>query len=102
MPQELSKSSRMLSLIEKWHRTEITKVNFCRQHSITIHSFRYWLKKYDKQKSNSKSEFVPLRIKDSSISKCKQSDVCLDFPNGVKANIITDDFELISKLIKLY
>lgn len=48
--------------VELWKKSGLSQAEFCRVHELTLHKFRYWLKKYSSQKAPQSLEPVGTNI----------------------------------------
>lgn len=105
---------RMFALVAQWQSSSLSRVDFCRQHSITVKSFEYWQRKSKRVPqlqsresapvTSAKTEAVSARFIPFELDRmgASLSLVKLNFPNGVVAEIYAADIELIGHLIKIY
>ncbi len=77
--------------IEKWHKSKMSKNQYCHQENLSKSTFGYWLKKYKTEKgqevSSRKSKdksFIPVRV-NSSLNTVDtfESPIEIYYPNGV-------------------
>lgn len=76
----------MYPLIENWEKSGKSKKRFCEEVPINLHTFKYWLKKRNKERDSktSSSEFVELQIEQPrELSKNEYIYAELIYPNGV-------------------
>ncbi|WP_394760145.1 IS66 family insertion sequence element accessory protein TnpA [Flavobacterium sp.] len=88
---------QMYSFVEEWKSSNLTKGDFAAQKSLRYHSFNYWIKKYNKDRSledlQSDVSFfsAPERIGESKkVSTLKSLDrkaMFIELPNGIKITI---------------
>ena len=81
-------AKEMYPLIERWHQSDKSKKNFCEEEQINLHTFTYWLKKYNRSKSKGNSapssDFVELQVENRpSITKPSPLFAEIEYPNGV-------------------
>lgn len=82
----------MYPIVERWQSSQKSKKDFCEAEQINLHTFVYWLKKYNrsKQKQNTSvvsdvlSDFVELQV-DNHLVKEPTNQVFaeISYPNGV-------------------
>jgi len=48
--------------IDSWQQTDLTQVEYCRQHNLKHHQLVYWKKRFLKTETN--VSFVPLKLED--------------------------------------
>jgi transposase-like protein len=80
----------MNKAIEHCHKEGLSYMQYCKQAGIHYHSFRYWVKKYQKEKGGSLNDvpgFLPIEVT-ASIPfvepghKTKELDI--KYPNGIQ------------------
>ncbi len=99
--RNIQRQKEMFKLAEQWKKSTLTKKQFCLEHSLNINTFTYWAQKYrkNKQKSNN-SNFIELKISDNSLQN--NSQIRLNYPNGVQAEIPANtNINIIRSLINL-
>ena len=85
----------MLSLVEEWRRSGMTKKAFCREAGIKPGTFSYWV---SRSGQGDKSGFVELLPDKNTSAK----EVVVIFPNGVTLKVAPGDVHTLSRLIKLF
>ena len=70
-------------LIEQWRQSGKSKATFCKESSVSYHSFNDWIRRRDRKKEKSKPSFVPLKIKNPESAIFTQ----LILKNGTTVNI---------------
>ena len=96
------KKEEMYPLVKKWTESGQSKLHFSQSHGLRAHTFQYWVKKYEEEKSekdlpSSTDKFIPL-----SVSPLASSQLELSYPNGVRLQImgqVSSDY--VGQLIKL-
>ena len=86
----------MFSLVEQWKVSNQSKILFCKNNSINIHTFDYWYFKYKKQ--NASTNFIEIKPpKTITTGKLR-----LTYPNGVSIELPENtNLALISSLIHI-
>lgn len=90
------KKEEMYTLVSIWQPSNETKTSFCKTHSINIHTFNYWLKKYTLSKTDSSAsvskKFVPLQVlpQDSQGFQGEFGGIELYYPNGVRLRLTSE------------
>ena len=84
------KKAEMYPLVEKWQSSGQSKLSFSKSQGVPIHTFHYWVRKYEKDQSGASprqpsGNFVALRLERSEIDM--GSSVELTYPNGVKLRL---------------
>ena len=86
----------MFTLIEQWEKSGTSQKEFCTQHDLRSHVFYYWLSKYKRTRSTSRSGFVPVEISQGEGKSKEQGEIHIQYPNGVM--IILSESVNISRL----
>jgi transposase-like protein len=91
--QKYSNEQKHLA-IEKWQASGLTQLQFCKREKLSKSTFSYWLRKYKKEKGQSKPSqrkpiktFIPVevpRTMDAPVLGNGQIDIT--YPNGVKVS----------------
>lgn len=95
----------MYELVRSWREGAQTKSDFCKTVGINIHTFTYWVQKYQVyEPSNpagkSPQKFIPLQVKVPRPSTTPGLE--LIYPNGVRLCMpAQSDLNLVSALIKI-
>jgi transposase-like protein len=96
----------MFEAIERCKKEGLGHTKYCKQSGIHYQTFRYWLKKYQKEKSQRKirTGFVPVEISTpvtNRPSKENAANITIAYPNGLLVNCpATISSELLRTLIK--
>jgi hypothetical protein len=97
--------TEMYPLVEKWHQSGKSQLSFSKEQGIKPYTFRYWVKKYEKEKQedrfiNSGEEFVPIQL-EAPVKK-GGAPIEISYDNGVVLSLRGEvSFEYIKSLIKL-
>jgi len=78
----------MYPLVERWQRSKKSKADFCAEEQINLHTFVYWLKKYNRsqkgQNTAGVSDFVELQVDNQAGTKVINSVFAeISYPNGI-------------------
>jgi len=74
--------SEMYPLVRKYLSSDLSKIEFCRGHDIKIHTFQYWLSKFNEDCEKEKqTKFVPLELEESSPSSNQV--IRISYPSGM-------------------
>ena len=81
-------SKEMYPLVERWQRSKKSKSDLCAEEQINLHTFVYWLKKYNRnqkeQNTAGVSDFVELQVDNRSATEVAISVFAeISYPNGV-------------------
>ncbi len=74
-------SEQWISLVERWLGSEMRKSDFCKEQSVNIHTFNYWVKKYRQN-----SSFVEVKPEKTEFCNPEQF-VRFSFLGGVSAEV---------------
>ena len=90
------RQQEMFSLVEQWKQSNQSKISFCKNNSVNLHTFDYWHIKYKKQ--NAPNDFVEIK----SAQYVSTQKLRLTYPNGVSIELPENsNLALISALIHL-
>lgn len=81
------KQSQMFPLVKRYLASGQSKVDFCAEHNIKVHTFQYWLGKYKEERTGNKQldRFVPIQIhEDKAVTN---RSLRVTFPNGTKVEL---------------
>lgn len=75
----------MYSLIRKWEASGMKQEQFFQQNQISKSTFRYWRKKFLKEKGSvwKQESFIPVKITNNDFSDNDSEVLELVYPNGV-------------------
>ena len=99
------KKEQMYSLVKRWQAGTASKTDFCKSEQINIHTFTYWVKKYnlftEEEKPKSKSEkFISLRV--TAPKRLDQQGLELYYPNGLRLRLEGQpDLAYLESLIRI-
>jgi transposase-like protein len=99
----------MYIAIELWKESGLSQKKYCKQNHLSLSTFRYWQKKYQKDKSgndhNTVQSFIPVHIPqsiDTSIQVVNPEYITITYPNGIKVNCpVSIHIEQLHTLIKI-
>lgn len=79
----------MYLAIELWKESGLSQNQFCNKENISLHTFKYWYKKYRKEKTNPQSKpsqnFIPVQVKALNAPIIEeQQDITIIYPNGIE------------------
>ena len=58
--------TEMYPVVQEYLSSDLSKVEFCRIHGIKVHTFQYWISKFNQaQQNENQSKFIPLELKES-------------------------------------
>jgi hypothetical protein len=86
--------------IDSWQQTDLTQVEYCRQHNLKHHQLVYWKKRFSKTEAN--VSFVPLNLENllEIPTRQDQGSLILVFNNQFKIEIRSGfDAQLLHQLI---
>lgn len=81
------KQSQMFPLVKRYLASDQSRVDFCTEHNIKVHTFQYWLGKYKEDRLDKKqfNKFVPIQIQEE--KAVTNRSLRLTFPNGTKVEL---------------
>ncbi len=79
--------SQMFPLVKRYLASGQSKVDFCAQHNIKVHTFQYWLGKFKEDRLDNKQldRFVPIQIKEE--EAVMNRSIRVTFPSGLKVEL---------------
>lgn len=86
----------MYLAIELWKESGLSQQRYCHQNSIALNTFRYWVKKYLKEKKTVKStrvdSFLPIQVKHVPEDTYAQhtKELTITYPNGIEVKCPVD------------
>ena len=89
----MEKVKRMFEFVSQWQDSGMSQAQFCRDHELKLHCFRYWVRK--KREEESCSGFRLIAPERTPLS------VSIIYPNGIKIEVASD-LVLVRELIHLY
>ena len=78
----------MYPMVESWQTSGKSRTDFCTEQQVKIHTFNYWLAKYQKEmngealQSGKPSKFIALELSGS-----KSNELEVHYPNGVRLSL---------------
>jgi hypothetical protein len=99
----VSKQEEMFLCIARFLESGLTRTVFCKQESLSVAKFDYWLRLYRRNTAvtpPSQSKFVSVRLAPSVNST--ESCIHLHFPNGVSVSGLSSDPHLLVQLAKTW
>ena len=77
---------RMFSLVEQCRNNNTKRIDFCKEHNISMWKYMYWQEKYFAGKGKSKrNKFIP--VKTEAANTLRLRSINLHFPNGVRLEL---------------
>jgi len=70
--------------IEQWSRIELTQVEYCRRHKLSVKSFTYWKGRFGQKSSVS---FVPVQVKPETVTAAGISSALIVSKDGYRIEI---------------
>ena len=82
------KKATMYALVESWKKSGQSKTTFSQGQGIKLHTFVYWVNKYEtdqtlKEVSKSEGTFIPLSIE----QPLERGKIEITYPNGVRLSL---------------
>ena len=104
MSGKSSQKETALSLIKQWSKSGKSVQGFCKENNFSHHTFRYWLKRTEKNKLSPfvSDNFIPVEIKNTQLNPVEKI-IELHYPNGVRIRLSSGtELSLLRMLIQLY
>jgi hypothetical protein len=103
----VSKQEEMFLCIARFLESGLTRTVFCKQESLSVAKFDYWLRLYRRNRAvplPDQSKFVSVRLAPSvySTQRTVDSSLHLHFPNGVSVSGLSSDPQLLAQLAKAW
>jgi len=79
--------SQMFPVVKRYLASNQSKVDFCGEHNIKVHTFQYWIGKYKEDRLDRKQldKFVPIQIQED--KAVPNRSLRVTFPNGTKVEL---------------
>jgi hypothetical protein len=94
----MNKNKRMRGVVEAYHKSGMGPTKFASTNGVSLYQLKYWVKKLRKEKPSSPS-FIQIKPSASSVVKDL---IEINYPNGVKIKLPTDNLPFLSQLIRVY
>lgn len=92
----LEHKEKMYTLVKQWRESGQSQASFIKEHQINLHTFRYWINKYNNGQQDAPDGFISLDHVSSS------GDICIRYPNGVELYVpMHAPYTTLQKLVKL-
>jgi len=92
-------SEEMHYHIQAWQHSKTTQKQYCIENNLAYHKLIYWLQKTREAQSQADGVFIPVKPRPS--TRAFVADVEITYPNGVRVRLTPENFEHISRLIRL-
>ena len=92
-------SEQMHHHIQAWQQSKISQKQYCIENNLAYHKFIYWLQKTREAQNPIDGMFIPVKTKPA--GRAFVTDVEITYPNGVRLRLSPENFEHISRLIRL-
>jgi hypothetical protein len=92
-------SEEMHYHIQAWQQSKTTQKQYCISNNLTYHKFIYWLQKIRDTQNPADGMFIPVKTRQS--TRVCVTDLEITYPNGVRLRLSPENFEHISRLIRL-
>ena len=92
-------SEQMHHHIQAWQQSKTSQKQYCIENNLAYHKFIYWLQKTREAQNPDDSMFIPVKTRPERRSFV--TDVEITYPNGVRLRLSPENFEHISRLIRL-
>ena len=92
-------SEEMHYHIQAWQRSKTTQKQYCIENNLAYHKLIYWLQKTREAQTQSDGVFIPVKTRPA--TRPFVADVEITYPNGVRVRLTPENFDHISRLIRL-
>ena len=93
----MSKEQEMFALIDEFKNSSLNARDFCKTKELAPSTFYYWKKKKARNESPESGGFIAISPKNGMDGSLE-----LIYPNGIRLRLGASQFQLISKLLRLY
>jgi hypothetical protein len=92
-------SEEMHHHIQAWHQSKTTQKQYCIANNLAYHKFIYWLQKIREAQNPLDGMFIPVKTRPA--TRVCVTDLEITYPNGVRLRLSPENFDHISRLIRL-
>ena len=86
--------------LKSWKDSGQSQHQYCLSNNLRFHSFYYWLKKDRKQiNTTTTGGFIPIRVQ--GLATNTDSNIEIQYPNGVRILVPFMDIQFIGRLVRL-
>ncbi|MEI7501538.1 MAG: hypothetical protein WCK84_13960 [Bacteroidota bacterium] len=93
------RQEEMTHHIQCWKESGQSQKQFCLTNNLRFHTFYYWLKKDRKQINPLTGGFIPIRVQ--GLATNTDSNIEIQYPNGVRILVPSMDIQFIGHLVRL-
>jgi len=93
------RKEEMTHHIQSWKESGQSQKQYCLSNNLRFHTFYYWLKKDREQINPSTGGFIPIRVQ--GLATHSDSNVEIQYPNGVRILVPSMDIQFIGRLVRL-
>jgi hypothetical protein len=99
-PERKLRQEEMTHHIQSWKESGQGQRQYCLSNNLRFHSFYYWLKKDRKQiNTTTTGGFIPIRVQ--GLATNTDSNIEIQYPNGVRILVPFMDIQFIGRLVRL-
>jgi len=92
-------SEEMHYHIQAWQQSKTSQKQYCIDNNLAYHKFIYWVQKIREAPNQVDPMFIPVKTRPA--KRTFVTDVEITYPNGVRLRLSPENFEHISRLIRL-
>ena len=92
-------SEEMHYHVQAWQDSKTSQKQYCIENNLAYHKFVYWLQKMREAQNPATGMFIPVKTRPG--SRTFAADVEIIYPNGVRLRLSSDNFDHISRLIRM-
>ena len=93
------RQEEMTHHIQTWKESGQSQKQYCLSKNLRFHTFYYWLKKERKQIDSLSNGFIPIRVQ--GLAAHTDSNIEVQYPNGVRILVPSMDIQFIGRLVRL-
>jgi transposase-like protein len=82
----------MYLAIELWEESGLSQKKYCRQNQLSFSTFKYWLRKYSKEKAGQESKSISFiqvhipKVEDAILPVTDQDGITIIYPSGTQVS----------------
>ena len=86
--------------LKSWKESGLSQHQYCLSNNLRFSTFYYWRKKDRRQENPLTDGFIPIRVK-GTVSAAADSNIEIQYPNGVRILVPSMDIQFIGRLVRL-
>lgn len=94
----MEKAKKMRAVVKAYHKSGMGATKFASIEKLSLYQLKYWINKLEKERG-SKASLIQIKP----IAASPVNDwVEIEYPNGIKIKLTTNEAPLLSQLIRVY